>query len=61
MLVVAEAAQELRQRRQFQASEVVLGHLKDATGAHKLSAAQRATLGVNDGYFVQQGSVSSHS
>eukprot|EP00892_Ulva_mutabilis_P007352 jgi/Ulvmu1/498/UM001_0506.1 len=59
VIVAADAGQEFRCRRQFQASKVVMGHLKSATGSHKLSAAQRATLGVNDGYFVQHGSMAS--
>lgn len=57
--VVCDASTETRGRRQFHASEVVLSHLKDATGSHSLSAAQRATLGVNSAYFSQQGSMAS--
>lgn len=61
VVVVCDAAAEMRGRRQFHASEVVLSHLKDATGSHTLSAAQRATLGVNSAYFSQQDSMASHA
>lgn len=61
MVVVCDAGKERHSRKQFHASDMVLGHLKEAAGSDTMSAAQRASLGVNGAYFTQQGSMASRS